>query len=125
LRTRTKEREDPENVRADIVPGARLPEYELSDQDGILRRLSDLASGQPTILVLSRGHYCPRDYQQHLELVELLPRIDVAFTSIITITTDDMSGCLEMKKATGATWPFLSDTARIIQRDLDIQETSD
>ena len=112
-------------MRADIVPGARFPDYELPDQDGEVRRLSDLTGGQPTILVLSRGHFCPKDHQQHRELTELLPRIDVAYTSIVTITTDDADGCWDMKKATGATWPFLSDTERVVQRDLDIQETTD
>ena len=57
--------------------------------------------------------------------MELLPRIDVAYTSIVTITTDDASGCWDMKKATGATWPFLSDPGRIVQRDLDIREETD
>jgi hypothetical protein len=30
-----------------------------------------------------------------------------------------------MRKATGATWPFLSDPGRHIQRDLDIREVTD
>lgn len=112
-------------MRSDIIPGEHFPDYELPDQDGVTRRLSDLAGGQPTILVLSRGHFCPKDHQQHHELVELLPRIEVAYTSIVTITTDDTDGCWDMKKATGATWPFLSDPGRIVQRDLDIRETTD
>lgn len=112
-------------MRADIVPGARFPDYELPDQDGVVRRLSDLEAGQPMILVLTRGHFCPKDHQQHRELVELVPRINVAYTSIVTITTDDAGSCNDMKGATGATWPFLSDPGRIVQRDLDIRETTD
>jgi hypothetical protein len=30
-----------------------------------------------------------------------------------------------MKKATGATWPFLSDPERVVQRDLEIREHTD
>lgn len=112
-------------MRADIVPGAYFPDYELPDQDGVNHRLSELAAGQPTILVLSRGHFCPKDHQQHRELVDLLPRINVAYTSIVTITTDERQGCYDMQKSTGATWPFLSDPGRIVQRDLEIRETTD
>ena len=112
-------------MRADIVRGARFPDYELPDQDGVQRRLSALQNGQPLILVLTRGHFCPKDHQQHREIADLLPRIDVAYTSIVTITTDDASGCWDMKKATGATWPFLSDPDRVVQRDLDIREETD
>jgi peroxiredoxin len=112
-------------MRSDILSGARFPDYELLDHDGIARRLSDLQADQPMILVLARGHFCPKDHQQHRELVELLPRIDVAYTSIVTITTDDPATCADMRKATGATWPFLSDPGRHIQRDLDIREVTD
>jgi len=76
-------------------------------------------------LALARGHFCPKDHQQHRELVELLPRIDVAYTSIVTITTDDPATCADMRKATGATWPFLADSGRHLQRDLDIRELTD
>ena len=44
-------------MRADIVPGAVLPDYELPDQSGQRRRLSELQGGDPMILVLARGHY--------------------------------------------------------------------
>ena len=112
-------------MRADITPGATFPDYELPDQDGTVRRLSELQDGDPMVLVLTRGHFCPKDHQQHREIVELLPRIDVAYTKIVTISTDDAHGCWDMKKATGATWPFLSDPGRIVQRDLEIREHTD
>jgi peroxiredoxin len=44
-------------MRADIVPGATLPDYELSDHTKTRRRLSELQGINPMILVLSRGHY--------------------------------------------------------------------
>ena len=112
-------------MRSDIIRGGRFPDYELPDQDGHPRRLFELQAGQPMVLVLTRGHFCPKDHQQHREIVELLPRIDVAYTSVVTITTDESAGCWDMKKATGATWPFLSDPARTVQQDLRIAELSD
>jgi len=112
-------------MRADITPGARFPDYELPDEEGVNRRLSELQGDDPTVLVLSRGHFCPKDHQQHLELVKLKPRIDVAYTKVVTISTDDRAEIKEMKQETGADWPFLSDTERIIQKDLEIQEKAD
>jgi peroxiredoxin len=112
-------------MRPDIVPGATFPDYELPDQDGDRQHLSELQDGEPMVLVLSRGHFCPKDHQQHLEIVELMPRIDVAYTKVVTISTDDPVECRAMKRDTGATWPFLSDPGRIVQRDLEIREHTD
>lgn len=44
-------------MRADIVPGAVLPDFELPDQDGVPRLLSELQGDDPMCLLLSRGHY--------------------------------------------------------------------
>jgi peroxiredoxin len=112
-------------MRADITRGATLPDYELPDQDGVTRRLSELQGNDPMVLVLSRGRFCPKDHQQHIELAELKPRIDVAYTKIVTISTDDAAEIIEMRRETGADWPFLSDTQRMIQKDLEIREETD
>ena len=53
-------------MRPDIVPGASFPDYELTDQTKTRRTLGELQGGNPMILVLSRGNYCPKDHQQHL-----------------------------------------------------------
>lgn len=53
------------------------------------------------------------------------PEINVAYSRIVTVSTDDTLGCWEWSHSLGAGWPFLSDTERIIQRDLDIQEYTD
>ena len=54
-------------MRADIAPGGIFPDYELTDHTKTRRRLSELQGQDPLILVLSRGHFCPKDHQQHLE----------------------------------------------------------
>jgi hypothetical protein len=41
-------------MRADIVPGALFPDYELTDHTGKHRKLSNLQGPDPMILVLSR-----------------------------------------------------------------------
>jgi len=44
-------------MRSDIVPGAILPDYELSDHTAKRRKLSELQGQDPMVLVLSRGGY--------------------------------------------------------------------
>ena len=77
------------------------------------------------ILILSRGHFCPKDHQQHLELAAFYPKIAVAYTQIVTISTDNLLETNEFRDAVGAQWTFLSDSGRKIQKDLDIQEYTD
>ena len=113
------------HVRSNIVIGARFPDYELSDQSGQRRRLSELQGSDPMILVLSRGHYCPKDRRQLRNLVELYPEIKVAYTKVVTISTDNLHETNEMRDALGAAWPFLSDPGRVVQKDLDIAEYTD
>jgi peroxiredoxin len=112
-------------MRTDIRPGGRFPDYELTDHTGTRRLLSEIQGGDPMILVLSRGAFCPKDRQQHRILVEMEPEIEVAYTKIVTISTDGLLELNEMRQGVGAHWPFLSDTQRRIQQDLDIQEYTD
>ena len=112
-------------MRPDIVPGARIPDYELVDHTKTKRRLSELQGNDPMILVLSRGHFCPKDHQQHLELAAFYSQIAVAYTKIVTISTDNILEGREFKAAVGAQWPFLCDPGRKIQQDLGIQEYTD
>ena len=76
----------------------------------------------PLILTLARGHYCPKEHHQHLELAAFYPKIAVAYTQIATIATDDHHTLQEFRASVGAQWTFLSDSDRTIQKDLDIQE---
>ena len=112
-------------VRADIIPGGTFPDYELTDHTKARRRLSELQGIDPMILVLSRGGFCPKDHQQHLELADNYPKIRVAYTQIVTISTDNILKTNEFRDSVGAQWTFLSDAGRKIQKDLDIQEYTD
>ncbi len=112
-------------MRSDIRPGGRFPDYELSDHEGTPRRLSELQGEDPMILTLARGHYCPKEHQHHLELAAFYPKIAVAYTRIVTISTDDHHTSQEFRASVGAQWPFLSDPGRTVQKDLDIKEYTD
>src|SRR4051794_10683309 len=103
-------------MRADIVPGATFPDYELTDHARQRRKLSGLQGNDPMILLLSRGHYCPKDHQQHLELATFYSKIAVAYTQIVTISTDNILEANEFRSAVGAQWTFLSDAGRKVQK---------
>ena len=112
-------------MRSDIAPGGSFPDYELPDQDRVTRRLSEIQGDDPLILTLARGHYCPKEHQQHLQLAAFYPQVAVAYTQMATIATDAHHELPEFRASVGAQWPFLSDPGRIVQKDLDIQEYTD
>jgi peroxiredoxin len=113
-------------MRADIVPGAVFPDYALPDHTNTVRTLSEIQGDDPMILTLARGHYCPKEHQQHLEIATVLQsKIAVAYTKIATISTDEHHTSQEFRASVGAYWPFLSDPGRTVQQDLDIQEYTD
>jgi peroxiredoxin len=112
-------------MRPDIAPGGTFPDYELPDHTKVPRRLSELQGDDPLILTLARGHYCPKEHQQHLELAANYPKIAVAYTRVATIATDEHHTLQEFRASVGAQWPFLADPGRIVQKDLDIQEYTD
>src|ERR1700712_643240 len=112
-------------MRADIVPGATLPDYALPDHTGTVRSLSELQGGDPLVLTLARGHYCPKEHQQHLELAAFQAKLAGAYTPIRPIATDEPHPLQEFRASVGAYWPFLSDPGRTVQQDLDIAEYTD
>src|SRR5450432_4320268 len=107
-------------MRPDIRPGGVFPDYALPDHTGTERTLSELQGRDPLILTLARGNYCPKEHQQHLQLAANYPKINVAYTRIVTISTDTHHSSQEFRNSVGAQWPFLSDPDRIIQKDLEI-----
>ncbi len=112
-------------MRKDIHVGATFPDYELPDQTGAHRKLSELQKANPLIVVLSRGGFCPKDRRQHEGLVRLFHEMEVGYCRLVTISTDNLIETNEFRTAAGAHWPFLSDPSRKVQKDLDIAEYTD
>ena len=112
-------------MRADIVPGATFPDYDLADHRGKHRKLSELQQGDPLVLVLSRGGFCPKDRRQHEGLLQLHREMQVGYCRLVTISTDNLLDTHEFRDGVGADWTFLSDPGRKLQKDLDIAEYTD
>lgn len=112
-------------MRPDMMPGVTFPDYELSDHTGKHRKLSELQAGDPMVLVLGRGGFCPKDRRQAEGLLQLHREMEVGYCRMVTITTDNITQTSEYRSGVGAHWPFLSDSRRLVQKDLDIAEYTD
>src|SRR5207237_9291273 len=93
-------------MRPDIVPGAVVPDYELPDHRGKHRTLSECQGGDPLVLVLSRGSFCPKDRRQHEGLVHLHREMQVG-CRLVTIWTDNLLETNEFRAGVGAPWTFV------------------
>jgi peroxiredoxin len=114
-------------MRADIKAGNAFPDYQLPDHTGRPQRLSEIQAGDPMIIVLARESYSAKDQRQHEGLVQLWSEMKpgVGYCRMVTITTSDPQETYNYRSRVNAGWPFLSDTGRIVQRDLDIPEYTD
>ena len=92
-------------MRADIVPGAIFPDYELTDHTAKHRKLSELQGGHPMVLVLSRGSFCPKDRRQAEGLLQLHREMEVGYCRLVTISTDNITETNEYRTGVGATIP--------------------
>src|SRR5215467_1370109 len=89
-------------MRADIVPGAVFPDYELSDHTARRRKLSELQGQHSMVLVLSRRGFCPKDRRQAEGLVALHREIEVGCCRLVTISTDNITKTNEYRTGIGA-----------------------
>jgi peroxiredoxin len=112
-------------MRGDIDVGARLPDYKLPDQDGEVRRLSDLQGTNPMVLHLSRGGFDPKEHRFLRHLIDAYLDFRLAYTRVVVISTDNQLEINEFRDSVGAQFPFLSDPERTVQKDLDIVEYTD
>ena len=112
-------------MRPDIVPGAAFPDYDLPDHRGKHRTLSELHGGNPLVLVLSRGGFCPKERRQHEGLLQPHREMEVGHCRLVTISTDNLLETNEFRSGVGANWPFLSDPGRKLHKDLGIAEYTD
>ena len=92
-------------MRSDIIPGGAFPDYALPDHTGTVRTLSELQGRDPMILTLARGHYCPKEHQQHLDLAAFQSKVAVAYTQMVTIATDEHHSCRSSARRSAPSGP--------------------
>ena len=80
--------------------------------------LSELQQGDPLMLVLSRGGFCPKERRQQEGLLQLHREMQVGYCRLVTISTDNLLDTNEFRSGVGAYWTFLSDPGRKSTRSL-------
>ena len=112
-------------MRADLQPGGRLPDLELTDHAGNARTLSALIGGDPAFVHFYRGWWCPKEQRFLRNLVELQDEAEVAYTRFVSISVDEPVVSSAFRAGLGARWTFLCDPERRYLDDLDLRETPD
>jgi peroxiredoxin len=108
-----------------LTPGSVLPDFALPDEDGAIRRLSELQGDDCMVLTLGRGEHCPRERQHLRELLRLDAWCQVGFTRLVTVIPGVPHDAYKLRLTVGATWPFLADTDLEVQRTFGIDEYTD
>jgi peroxiredoxin len=108
-----------------IKVGATLPDFELPDENGELRRLSELQGDDIMVLLLGRGEHCPRERQHQREMLKFYEWCSVAFTQLVTVLPNELHDVYKLKISTGAHWTYLADTDLEVQSTLGIKEYTD
>lgn len=109
----------------DAHPGDRFPDVDLPDSDGNLRRLSELAGGDPLVVHTYRGWWCPKERAYARELVALQPAMEVAYSRLVSISVDPAEVSAAFRAGLDARWTFLSDAERVWLPRLGLQELTD
>ncbi len=113
-------------MRDDLRPGNKFPDIELPNQDKEAVKLSSLMRGFPTVVLFSRGYYCPKDRRQLANYVEhLQPELIVNYCKLVVVSVDSPVLSKEIRDGLDATFPFLSDEEKRVITELDIVDSSD
>jgi peroxiredoxin len=104
---------------------ATFPDLELPDHTGRERRLSELAGGDPVVLLFSRGWWCPKEQRHLREVVRLQDEFEVAYARIVVVSTDPPDVQSAFRAGLGARFTFLSDCERRWLPRLGLLEESD
>ena len=68
-----------------LEPGSPFPDLDLPDHTGRPRQLSDIAGGDPLVLVSSRGWWCPKEQRYMRRLTELQEELEVAYARLVVV----------------------------------------
>lgn len=108
-----------------LTVGATVPDLELPDSGGNLRRLSELAGDDPVLLQFFRGWWCPKERQFFRRLVDLQGDAEVAYARMVSVSVDPPEIQAAFRAGLDARWTFLSDADRHYLDLLELRETTD
>jgi peroxiredoxin len=109
----------------DLSAGGRFPDLDLPDHTGRPRLLSELAGGDPTVLLASRGWWCPKEQRHMRELARVQDEFEVAYSRIVVVSVDRPEVQSAFRAGLGARFTFHSDAERRWLPRLGLEETTD
>jgi peroxiredoxin len=108
-----------------LAPGSLFPDLELPDHSGRRRRLSELANGDPLVLVTSRGWWCPKEMRFLRNLTAFQDELEVGYAKLAVVSVDAPEVQAAFRAGLGARFTFLSDAERVYLDELGLRETTD
>ena len=108
-----------------IEAGDVFPDLTLPDHTGRPRMLTEVAHGDPVVLVFSRGWWCPKEQRYFRGLVHLQDEFEVAYSKLVAVSVDPPEVQSAFRAGLGARFLFLSDADRRYLDELDLRETTD
>jgi peroxiredoxin len=102
-----------------------FPELALPDHTGRSRTLSEVANGDPLVVVFSRGWWCPKEQRYLRNLVPLQDEFEVAYSKLVVVSVDPPEVQSAFRAGLGARFLFLSDHERRYLDELGLRETTD
>ncbi len=107
------------------VAGERFADLDLPDHTGRARTLSEVAGGDPVVLVFFRGPWCPKEQRFLRALATLQPEFEVAYSRIVAVSVDPPAIQTAFRAGLGARFLFLSDAERRWLDRLGLREEAD
>ena len=109
----------------DLSPGQRFPDLDLPDHTGRPRTLSEISNGDPTVLLTSRGWWCPKEQRYMRELCRVQNEFEVAYAKLVVVSVDAPVVQSAFRAGLGARFTFLSDSERRWLDRLPLREETD
>jgi peroxiredoxin len=108
-----------------FAAGDAVPDFELPDHNGNLRRLGDLAGTDPTVLQTFRGWWCPKEQRFFRRLIALQDEAEVGYVRFVSLSVDPPAVSAAFRAGLGARWTFLCDPEHRVVERLSLRETTD
>lgn len=101
-----------------LTAGDSMPDFELPNQHGELRRLSHYLAESPVVLNVYRGGWCPYCNMEMKALHDALPEIEARGTRLIGLTPETPDQALDTAKNNDMSIDILSDVGNRVSRQL-------
>ena len=99
-----------------LAVGARIPSFQLPDQDGNPVSSDDLLSHGPVVICFFRGRWCPCCVAQLEAMNAALPRMQMAAAQLVAISPQTVKQSFFMRDQHKLRFPLLSDSRNQVAR---------